>query len=75
MKRYIPLFEETKESLNATIKKARLEIQQQKISLQNIDNTKPEASDRKQSINDIITQQKEIIARAKEKIKNIGTEK
>lgn len=75
MKRYKPLFEEIKEELNSKIEKARLEIEQQKISLEHVDNSKPGASDKKKSINDAIATQKEIISKAQEKIKNIGKEK
>jgi hypothetical protein len=72
MKRYKPLFEETKESLNATIEKAKLEIKQQQITLANLDTSKPNASDRKKSIADTISKQKEIISSTQAKIKELG---
>jgi len=72
MKRYKPLFEDTKESLNATIEKAKLEIKQQQITLANLDTSKPNASDRKKSIADTISKQKEIISSTQAKIKELG---
>jgi len=72
MKRYKPLFEETKESLNATIEKAKLEIKQQQITLANLDTSKPNTSDRKKSIADTIAKQKEIISSTQAKIKELG---
>ena len=72
MKRYKPLFEYTKESLNATIEKAKLEIKQQQITLANLDTSKPNASDRKKSIADTIAKQKEIISSTQAKIKELG---
>ena len=74
MRRYKPLFEETKESLNSKIEKAELEIKQQKINLDNLDASKSNASDRKKSINDIIAKQKELISATQEKIKTLGKE-
>ena len=72
MKRYKPLFEDTKESLQATIEKAKLEIKQQQITLANLDTSKPNASDRKKSIADTISKQKEIISSTQAKIKELG---
>ena len=72
MRRYKPLFEDTKESLNATIEKAKLEIKQQQITLANLDTSKPNASDRKKSIADTISKQKEIISSTQAKIKELG---
>jgi len=72
MKRYKPLFEETEDSLKATIEKAKLEIKQQQITLANLDTSKPNASDRKKSIADTISKQKEIISSTQAKIKDLG---
>jgi hypothetical protein len=72
MKRYKPLFEETEDSLKATIEKAKLEIKQQQITLANLDTSKPNASDRKKSIADTISKQKEIISSTQAKIKELG---
>jgi len=72
MKRYKPLFEDTKESLQATIEKAKLEIKQQQITLANLDTSKPNTSDRKKSIADTIAKQKEIISSTQAKIKELG---
>jgi len=72
MKRYKPLFEETEDSLKAKIEKAKLEIKQQQITLANLDTSKPNASDRKKSIADTISKQKEIISSTQAKIKELG---
>jgi uncharacterized coiled-coil protein SlyX len=74
MRRYKRLFEETKEELNAKIEKARLEIKQQQISLENLDTSKQGAFDRKSSIADTIAKQKEIISTAQEKLRTLGKE-